>query len=57
MKKYGKKMRSLMQSVYCLSSILTERKTKQSKTYASYTLHVFLFISITFYKHTEPDFW
>jgi len=31
-------MRSRMELVYCLLSILTERKTKQSKMYASYRL-------------------
>jgi len=31
-------MRSLMELVYCLLYILTERKTKQPKTYASYRL-------------------
>jgi len=31
-KKNGKTMRSLMKLMYCLQSILTERKTKQSKT-------------------------
>jgi len=30
--------RSLMELVYCLLSKQTERKTKQSKTYASYRL-------------------
>jgi len=37
MKKAVITMRSLMELVYCLY-LLTERKTKQSKTYASYRI-------------------